>query len=214
MDIVNIIEFRHAPFPTGNGIVSLHCAGFRRTSRPPPCCRVASARSVSRTPSLPPIARTSAGLKYRARSRRSCKVRLLTIDQLAVSTDLYHPFLSQREHRAKADAVAAAPRQYSLPPPAPVPVPPSSTEASTWRIAVLREPAGRGGSLWLHDSLTEGGSIRVRGPRPPVSATPCTTPGVRARRWHWSTRSGRRPSTSATTEPGWMSWRCSAHSTQ
>jgi len=40
-------------------------------------------------------------------------------------------------------------RQYSLLPPAPAAVPSSSADASTWRIAVLREPSGRGGSLWL-----------------------------------------------------------------
>ena len=45
-------------------------------------------------------------------------------------------------------------RQYSLLPPATAPVLSSSTDASTWRIAVLREPSGRGGSLWLHESLT------------------------------------------------------------
>jgi len=56
-------------------------------------------------------------------------------------------------------------RQYSLLPPATAPVLSSSTDASTWRIAVLREPSGRGGSLWLHDSLTAGGTVRVRGPR-------------------------------------------------
>ena len=49
-------------------------------------------------------------------------------------------------------------RQYSL---LPSPLP----DASTWRIAVLREPSGRGGSLWLHDSLAVGDTIRVRGPR-------------------------------------------------
>jgi ferredoxin-NADP reductase len=49
-------------------------------------------------------------------------------------------------------------RQYSL---LPDPLP----DASTWRIAVLREPSGRGGSLWLHDSLAVGDTIRVRGPR-------------------------------------------------
>lgn len=47
-------------------------------------------------------------------------------------------------------------RQYSLLP---------TADASTWRIAVLREPSGRGGSQWVHDSLMAGDSIRVRGPR-------------------------------------------------
>jgi ferredoxin-NADP reductase len=38
-------------------------------------------------------------------------------------------------------------------------------DAATWRIAVLREPAGRGGSRHVHDVLMEGGRVRARGPR-------------------------------------------------
>jgi ferredoxin-NADP reductase len=34
----------------------------------------------------------------------------------------------------------------------------------TWRIGVLRETAGRGGSAWLHDSVAVGDTLRVRGP--------------------------------------------------
>jgi ferredoxin-NADP reductase len=34
-----------------------------------------------------------------------------------------------------------------------------------WRIAVLREPAGRGGSEYIHDSLDEGALLTVRGLR-------------------------------------------------
>jgi len=34
-----------------------------------------------------------------------------------------------------------------------------------WRIGVLREPAGRGGSAHVHDALTEGAEVDVRGPR-------------------------------------------------
>ena len=36
---------------------------------------------------------------------------------------------------------------------------------ATWRIAVLREPAGRGGSLWLSDRLNVGQRLRFAGPR-------------------------------------------------
>ncbi|WP_109529396.1 PDR/VanB family oxidoreductase [Nocardia aurea] len=36
---------------------------------------------------------------------------------------------------------------------------------STWRIAVLREPDGRGGSNWIHDHVAPGDRVRVRGPR-------------------------------------------------
>jgi ferredoxin-NADP reductase len=34
-----------------------------------------------------------------------------------------------------------------------------------WRIGVLREADGRGGSRWIADELTEGTTLRVRGPR-------------------------------------------------
>lgn len=36
---------------------------------------------------------------------------------------------------------------------------------ATWRVAVLREPGGRGGSQYVHDHLTGGATVRVRGPR-------------------------------------------------
>ncbi|PNG18550.1 PDR/VanB family oxidoreductase [Streptomyces cahuitamycinicus] len=38
-------------------------------------------------------------------------------------------------------------------------------DRSAWRIAVLREPAGRGGSAHVHEQLGEGATVRVRGPR-------------------------------------------------
>lgn len=34
-----------------------------------------------------------------------------------------------------------------------------------WRIGVLPEPQGRGGSRWIAGELTQGSSVRVRGPR-------------------------------------------------
>ncbi len=40
-----------------------------------------------------------------------------------------------------------------------------SADASSFRVAVLRDPASRGGSVWIHDKLAEGDLIRVRGPR-------------------------------------------------
>lgn len=48
-------------------------------------------------------------------------------------------------------------RQYSLCGPA--------GDTARWRVAVLREPDGRGGSQWIHDHLVEGGELRVHGPR-------------------------------------------------
>ncbi|WP_034271400.1 PDR/VanB family oxidoreductase [Haloechinothrix halophila] len=38
-------------------------------------------------------------------------------------------------------------------------------DTTTLRVAVLREPASRGGSQHVHDRLTEGQRIRIRGPR-------------------------------------------------
>ncbi|KPI14697.1 Phthalate 4,5-dioxygenase [Actinobacteria bacterium OK074] len=38
-------------------------------------------------------------------------------------------------------------------------------EREVWRIAVLRESAGRGGSAYVHEQLGLGAKVRVRGPR-------------------------------------------------
>jgi ferredoxin-NADP reductase len=38
-------------------------------------------------------------------------------------------------------------------------------DRSTWRVAVLREDAGRGGSVRVHDAVETGSRVRVRGPR-------------------------------------------------
>lgn len=47
-------------------------------------------------------------------------------------------------------------RQYSLC---------SDPADGSWRIAVLREPAGRGGSAFVHEQLRPGARIKVRGPK-------------------------------------------------
>lgn len=38
-------------------------------------------------------------------------------------------------------------------------------DRDSWTIAVLREPESRGGSSYLHDQVTEGSRLEVRGPR-------------------------------------------------
>jgi ferredoxin-NADP reductase len=38
-------------------------------------------------------------------------------------------------------------------------------DRASWRVAILREPTGRGGSAFVHDRLAAGEQIRVRGPR-------------------------------------------------
>ncbi|GAA3021886.1 PDR/VanB family oxidoreductase [Microbacterium dextranolyticum] len=47
-------------------------------------------------------------------------------------------------------------RQYSLT---------GEPAAATWRVAVLREEAGRGGSRWIADRLQVGARLKVAGPR-------------------------------------------------
>jgi ferredoxin-NADP reductase len=50
-------------------------------------------------------------------------------------------------------------------------------DRSMWRVAVLREDAGRGGSVGLHERVEVGGRLRVRGPRNHFPFTP--TAGAR-----------------------------------
>ena len=45
-------------------------------------------------------------------------------------------------------------------------------ERGSWRVAVLREDAGRGGSVRVHESAEVGARIRVRGPRNHFPFTP------------------------------------------
>jgi ferredoxin-NADP reductase len=41
----------------------------------------------------------------------------------------------------------------------------SAKDRSQWRVAVLLDPGGRGGSQLVHEELREGSRVRVRGPR-------------------------------------------------
>jgi ferredoxin-NADP reductase len=41
----------------------------------------------------------------------------------------------------------------------------SPGDDTAWRIGVLRTPDSRGGSQWVHDTLTEGATVAIRGPR-------------------------------------------------
>jgi ferredoxin-NADP reductase len=53
------------------------------------------------------------------------------------------------------------------------------SDRSRWRIAVLREDAGRGGSVRIHDEIAVGQRLRVRGPRNHFAFE--VTPGTRYR---------------------------------
>ncbi|WP_405514731.1 PDR/VanB family oxidoreductase [Streptomyces canus] len=75
---------------------------------------------------------------------------------------LRHPLgeqLPQWEPGAHIDVVLGPglERQYSLCG--------DPADRTAWRIAVLREPAGRGGSAHVHEQLGQGDKVRVRGPR-------------------------------------------------
>lgn len=41
----------------------------------------------------------------------------------------------------------------------------STSDESTWKVGVLRDPESRGGSAYVHEKLQEGATVRVRGPR-------------------------------------------------
>jgi ferredoxin-NADP reductase len=79
-----------------------------------------------------------------------------------LALSLRHPLGAQLpawEPGAHVDVVLAPglERQYSLCG--------DPADRSAWRIAVLREPAGRGGSAHVHEQLGQGDTVRVRGPR-------------------------------------------------
>jgi ferredoxin-NADP reductase len=41
----------------------------------------------------------------------------------------------------------------------------STTDTSSFKVGVLRDPNSRGGSAYIHETLAEGATVRVRGPR-------------------------------------------------
>lgn len=52
-------------------------------------------------------------------------------------------------------------------------------DRATWRVAVLREDGGRGGSVRVHDDVREGQRVRVRGPRNHFSFDPAAASTLR-----------------------------------
>ncbi|WP_328779292.1 PDR/VanB family oxidoreductase [Streptomyces canus] len=92
----------------------------------------------------------------------------LVVDRMDSAADgvlaltLRHPLgeqLPQWEPGAHIDVVLGPglERQYSLCG--------DPADRTAWRIAVLREPAGRGGSAHVHEQLGQGDKVGVRGPR-------------------------------------------------
>lgn len=92
--------------------------------------------------------------RVRVAARRTVATDVVALDLAAVDGAP----LPEWEPGAHID-VAVAPgteRQYSLV---------TTTPEGHWRIAVLREPDGRGGSLAVHDTLAVGDEVEVAGPR-------------------------------------------------
>ncbi|MEU6919239.1 PDR/VanB family oxidoreductase [Streptomyces olindensis] len=88
--------------------------------------------------------------------------RLLTAADGVLALTLRHPLgepLPAWEPGAHVDVLLGPglERQYSLCG--------DPADRTAWRIAVLREPDGRGGSAHVHEQVREGDKIRVRGPR-------------------------------------------------
>jgi len=102
-------------------------------------------------------------------AEREYRVRVTARVAAAASVDIFtleslRTELAPWEPGSHIDIVTPAgdERQYSLLP----------SQPGTWSIGVLREPEGRGVSLWLHDSLKVGEELRVRGPRNHFAFTP------------------------------------------
>ena len=90
-----------------------------------------------------------------------CVTTLSRESDCVVSLQLRHPLnaaLPAWEAGSHVDVMLpnGLVRQYSLC---------SEPEEDHWRLGVLREPSGRGGSAYVHDELKPGTKVQVRGPR-------------------------------------------------
>ncbi|CAN3132105.1 PDR/VanB family oxidoreductase [Mycobacterium sp. smrl_JER01] len=88
--------------------------------------------------------------------------RIITEAHGVVSIDLVSPtgaLVPRWEPGAHIDVVISSEleRQYSLCG--------DPDDEKRLRVAVLREPESRGGSQWIHEELTVGDTLRIRGPR-------------------------------------------------
>jgi ferredoxin-NADP reductase len=98
---------------------------------------------------------------------REAEFDLVVVDRQEVAEDVVVLTLRQDNHRllpawqpgSHIDLLldGIGPRQYSLCG--------DPADRRHWRIGVLREPAGRGGSQHIHESLQIDSAVRARGPR-------------------------------------------------
>ncbi|WIA99319.1 PDR/VanB family oxidoreductase [Curtobacterium sp. MCBA15_012] len=93
-------------------------------------------------------------LRLRVAARREVATDVVALD-LAATGDTPLPDWEPGAH-LDLEVTPGTERQYSLV---------GATRAGHWRIAVLREPDGRGGSAAVHDALAVGTEVLVGGPR-------------------------------------------------
>jgi ferredoxin-NADP reductase len=98
---------------------------------------------------------TATGLELTVRTRRLVAEHVVALE-LVDPTGAELPDWSPGAH-VDLELPGGLVRQYSLCG--------NPADRSSWRIAVLREPAGRGGSALVHDALVPGEPVRVGGPR-------------------------------------------------
>jgi ferredoxin-NADP reductase len=98
---------------------------------------------------------TATGLELTVRARRLVAEHVVALE-LVDPTGAELPDWSPGAH-IDLELPGGLVRQYSLCG--------DPADRSSWRIAVLREPAGRGGSALVHDALVPGEPVRVGGPR-------------------------------------------------
>lgn len=92
--------------------------------------------------------------RVRVAARREVAIDVVALD-LAPADGAPLPDWEPGAH-VDLEVVPGTERQYSLV---------ATTPEGHWRIAVLREPDGRGGSVALHEALTVGAEVVVAGPR-------------------------------------------------
>jgi len=137
---VPVRELRHTVVSEGRGLVSLPLAWTPTATRPR---RSPPSRSVATPESLPVI----------VSGRREVVTGVVELTLRAADGDL--PEWSPGAH-IDLELPGGLVRQYSLA---------GDPADGEYRVAVLREHAGRGGSLAVHDGVAVGDRLRIRGPR-------------------------------------------------
>jgi cytochrome P450/ferredoxin-NADP reductase len=148
----NMYVWKHLPVTFGSN-------GRRRPDEHPPHVEAVHHRTTTVT-----LATTEFEAEARVAAKRTAADGVVT---LALREIAGHP-LPRWEPGAHVDLVleGAPTRQYSLCG--------DAADHSEYRVGVLRDPQGRGSSLYVHDVLQAGDTVRVRGPRNnfPLVASP------------------------------------------